>query len=61
MDKGAAPGSFWMTGSQAFRLMELVQESLAGRVVILTMSSLSQHEIYGSGEHTAFEISVEKL
>ncbi|MCL2812783.1 MAG: ATP-binding protein [Clostridia bacterium] len=61
VDKGAAPGSFWMTGSQAFRLMELAQESLAGRVAILTMSSLSQHEIYGSGEQTPFEINIEKL
>lgn len=30
IDKGAAPGSYWMTGSQAFKLMEPVQESLAG-------------------------------
>jgi len=51
IDKGAAPGSFWLTGSQAFRLMELAQESLAGRVAILHMPALSQHEIYGSGEN----------
>ena len=61
VDNGAAPGSFWMTGSQTFRLMELAQESLAGRVAILTMSSLTQHEIYGNGEHTPFEIDLEKL
>jgi hypothetical protein len=61
VDKGATPGSFWMTGSQAFRLMELAQESLAGRVAILSMTSLSQHEIYGSGTHLPFEISIEKL
>jgi predicted AAA+ superfamily ATPase len=61
VDNGAVPGSFWMTGSQAFRLMELAQESLAGRVAILTMSSLSQHEIYGSGENRPLEIGVEKL
>ena len=61
VDQGAAPGSFWMTGSQTFRLMELAQESLAGRVAILTMSSLSQHEIYGSGEQTPFEIDIIKL
>jgi len=61
IDRGAAPGSFWMTGSQAFRLMELAQESLAGRVAILHMSSMSQHEIYGSGESTPFEINIEKL
>ena len=61
VDNGAAPGSYWMTGSQAFRLMELAQESLAGRVAILHMSSLSQHEIYGSGEHKPLEIDISKL
>ena len=61
IDRGAAPGSFWMTGSQAFRLMELTQESLAGRVAILQMSSLSQHEIHGRGQNTPLEISIDKL
>ena len=42
IDKGAAPGTYWLTGSQAFKLMELAQESLAGRVAVLHMSSLSQ-------------------
>ena len=49
-DAGAAPGSFWLTGSQAFRMMELAQESLAGRVAVLHMPALSQHEVYGTGE-----------
>ena len=35
VDNGAAPGSYWLTGSQAYRLMELAQESLAGRTAIL--------------------------
>ena len=61
VDSGAAPGSYWMTGSQAFRLMELAQESLAGRAAILHMSSLSQHEIYGIGEHIPLEIQIDKL
>ena len=61
VDNGAKPGSYWMTGSQAFRLMELARESLAGRVAILHMTSLSQHEIYGSGEHKPLEISIDKL
>jgi len=61
IDNDAAPGSFWMTGSQAFRLMELAQESLAGRVAIMHMTSLSQHEIYSGGEHTPFEINVDML
>ena len=35
IDNGAAPGSYWMTGSQPFRLIELAQESLAGRAALL--------------------------
>ncbi|MDR3296217.1 MAG: ATP-binding protein [Clostridiales Family XIII bacterium] len=61
IDNGARPGSFWMTGSQAFRLMELAQESLAGRAAILKMSSLSQHEIYGNGGHPPFEPSFDNV
>ncbi|MDD6237115.1 MAG: ATP-binding protein [Clostridiales bacterium] len=61
IDKGAAPGTYWLTGSQAFKLMELAQESLAGRVAILHMTSLSQHEIYGSGECTPFSLDLGAL
>ena len=34
VDNGAAPGSYWLTGSQAYRLMALAQESLAGRTAM---------------------------
>ncbi len=61
IDKGAAPGTYWLTGSQAFKLMELAQESLAGRVAILHMSSLSQHEIYGSGPCAPFTLELSAL
>lgn len=61
IDNGAAPGSFWLTGSQAFRMMELAQESLAGRVAILHMPSLSQHEIEGSGESSPFTVNLSAL
>lgn len=61
IDNGAAPGAFWLTGSQAFKLMELAQESLAGRVAILHMTSLSQHEIYGSGETQPFSVDLAQL
>ena len=47
IDKSHNPGDFWMTGSQIFRLMQGVQESLAGRVALLHMSPLSQREIDG--------------
>jgi predicted AAA+ superfamily ATPase len=55
IDNGAPPGSYWLTGSQNFNLMRLAQESLAGRVAILKMSGLSQHEIYGTGESLPFK------
>ncbi len=61
IDSGSPPGSFWLTGSQAFKMMELAQESLAGRVAILHMSGLSQHEIYGSGKNMPFTIDMEEL
>ena len=61
IDNGANPGDFWLTGSQAFKLMELAQESLAGRIAILHMPSLSQHEIYGSGDVLPFSVDFEQL
>lgn len=61
IDKGAESGTYWLTGSQAFKLMELAQESLAGRVAILHMSSLSQHEIYGSEKCTPFTLELGAL
>lgn len=61
IDNGAGPGSFWLSGSQAFRLMSLAHESLAGRAAILQMASLSQHEIYGSGECRPFTLSMASL
>lgn len=61
IDNGAEPGSFWLTGSQSFRMMELAQESLAGRVALLHMPSLSQHEIYGSGSNSSFSIDLNAL
>ncbi len=47
IDEHQNPGDFWMTGSQIFRLMRGVQESLAGRVALLHMSPMSQREIIG--------------
>lgn len=61
IDNGAAPGTYWLTASQAFKLMESAQESLAGRVAILHMSGLSQHEIYGSGNCTPFTLELDAL
>ena len=59
-DKNHEPGAFWLTGSQVFKLMGGVQESLAGRVAVLSLTSLSQAEISG-GEMKPFTIELEKL
>ena len=48
IDEHHNPGDIWMIGSQIFRLMCGVQESLAGRVALLHMSPLSQREIIGA-------------
>lgn len=48
VDQHRAPGAFWLTGSQAWGLMRGVQESLAGRVAVLSMTTLSQAEISGA-------------
>ena len=61
IDNGAAPGSYWLTGSQSFRLMELAQESLAGRTAILHMSALSQSELYGDGTTEPLSLSLDRL
>ncbi|MBQ7739025.1 MAG: ATP-binding protein, partial [Desulfovibrionaceae bacterium] len=61
IDNGAAPGSFWLTGSQVFSLMQLSQESLAGRVAILRLPMLSQHEIYGEGTSSPFLVDFNAL
>lgn len=60
VDKNKNPGDFWLTGSQVFKLMSGVQESLAGRVAVLSMTSLSQAEICNS-MMTPFEIDKESL
>lgn len=38
-------GLFWLTGSQKFKMMKNVSESLAGRVGIFELSGLSQSEL----------------
>ncbi len=61
IDNGAPAGDFWLSGSQAFNLMELSQESLAGRVAILQLPSLSQHEIHGTGKNQPFIVELDSL
>lgn len=60
VDSHDEPGAFWLTGSQVFKLMKGVQESLAGRVAVLSLTSLSQAEIYG-GKTEPFMVDLEAL
>lgn len=60
VDKNREPGAFWLTGSQVFKLMKGVQESLAGRVAVLSLTSLSQAEICG-GTMEPFTVDLEAL
>lgn len=60
IDENHTPGAFWLTGSQIFRLMRGVQESLAGRVALLHMSPMSQREITGA-EPKPFSLELESL
>ena len=60
IDEHHNPGDFWLTGSQIFRLMQGVQESLAGRVALLHMSPLSQREITGISNRP-FTTNLEEL
>ena len=59
-DKNRSKGDFWLTGSQAFKLMQGIQESLAGRVAVLSLTSLSQAEIYGD-RLESFVLDMKKL
>lgn len=43
------PGQYFLTGSQMFYMMKNVSETLAGRVGILSMYSMSRNEIEGRG------------
>lgn len=59
VDKEHEPGAFWLTSSHIFEAIKGEIKSLAGRVAILSLSPLSQSEIYGVGGATAKEFSLE--
>lgn len=59
LETGSNNGMFILTGSQAYELMNGVTESMAGRVSIIKMSTLSASEIFGQ-EESKFEINPTK-
>lgn len=60
LEIGNANGMYVLTGSQKFKLMKSVTESLAGRVGIINMSPLSFNEII-SRKEIPFEVDINKV
>jgi predicted AAA+ superfamily ATPase len=60
-DESDETGLFWLTGSQQYRMMEIARESLAGRVGIMTMYSLSQSEKLGVVFKNELDFSLSRL
>ena len=58
IDQHKKPGSFFLTGSQNFSLMQGVSESLAGRCGILQMHSLSFDELTHSDAQQKLELYI---
>jgi len=61
IDRTKEKGAFWLTGSQVFKLMEGVRESLAGRVGLLQMLPLSQRELYSTSAALPFDLDRQRL
>lgn len=55
VDKEKKRGMYWLTGSQQIKLMSNIQESLAGRVGIVKLNSLTYSEIVQNNQKKVFE------
>lgn len=60
MDREKKCGDFWLTGSQTFRMMKRVTESLAGRAGVVRMEGLSNSEI-NRNHFPAFAVDIPAL
>jgi predicted AAA+ superfamily ATPase len=61
VDERQLEGDYWLSGSQVFRLMRGVSESLAGRVGLLDLFPLSQNEIYNHKKCKPLQIDFSHL
>ena len=57
VDENRQAGMYWMTGSQRFSHMQNVSESLAGRVGVVEICTLSQRETLRAAETQVFNPS----
>ncbi len=60
-DESERTGLFWLTGSESKKLLKEAQDSLAGRICILKMYSLSQREKKGKSDIGEMEFSYTSL
>ena len=60
-DESEEKGLIWLTGSQQYKMMEKVRETLAGRIGILELYSLSQREKNGLIFDDELDFSLESL
>ena len=61
VDNRQNAGDYWLSGSQVFGLMRGVSESLAGRVGLLDLFSLSQNELYNHKTCAPLDTSFDKI
>ncbi|MGI6177507.1 MAG: ATP-binding protein [Eubacterium sp.] len=59
-DRDKRCGDFWLTGSQTFRMMKNVSESLAGRAGVIRLLGLSNSEIRGN-DFGPFSVDMKEL
>ena len=60
-DETDEKGLFWLTGSQQYKMMDKIRDTLAGRIGILNLYSLSQREKNRIVFDTALDFSLETL
>ena len=61
VDEKDQPGMYWLTGSQRFHMMKNAAESLAGRVGLVELTTLSQQEATRESELPDFFPDLERL
>ena len=61
VDNRQQNGDYWLSGSQVFRLMRNVSESLTGRVGLLDLFPLTQNEVFNHKKCIPLEIDFDHL
>ena len=60
-DETDKKGLFWLTGSQQYKMIKNIRDTLSGRIGILHLYSMSQREKNNMGFDTVFDFSLETL